>query len=717
MALSFRETDVWALGVVCLDLFEPRRLGLAAKPLPPADDDDGAVDGGAAGGAAPFDPKRRFDASPLLDVRGEAAAEAFGAYCDKDRRFVRKSASDVSLWIRARAAKTLEAAPTGQKTTRAAAALLAAMFAAPRAAAPAADVGAPRAAADAPAAAIDGTRLLELSADPLGLAALLPQVSLLPQVPLLPQIAAADAVAAPAARGAAVLLARLVDEAVERFAMPDDCRAAISGALAARAVDRPADANALHVVFEARSAHLAHETAAEAAAAEEAAVDDHGARPSTATAAPASTARLLRDRSCLCCEVGAALVRLGRAGEATRWFDEAVGIVDALPPARPSRDAGADARQHEEQHRLAALVWCGAAHGAVAVCDFDRAQHLLARAKWNSDQFYGPGHPATAAILCALSDAALARAVALKRSPAHAGPTDVSPAPKDAPVAAVQAHADALAAVRALRQRVASFPGSTGGEAAPALVAPHHAMDVPWLARLASADADDGDAAAAAEHLCLARRILGDATADDARAARAALDDAAQAAALADRRGTPPRRSAAKRNSLADWGAQATAVPRRRLVAPGRASTAPGRASTAPAGGSRSLATLVPGPAGAGAAPYDVFDSVSSGSDAFTDSGADDDYARPEDGDLGDAPGGRARARRHRRDLWAAMRGGGDAGPAAPRHGDAHGLDYVRPASLVGAAPARAAAKAARPALAAPRPFLPALRKPEAPMA
>lgn len=130
-------SDVWALGVLALNLFEPRRLRRAQQcpqcPPPPLPDDESSGDDDG-----PYALHERGRDEPLprdatlnrirtrdhFDVSGERARAALDAYLRKDKNGRGLSGEAVRTWLRKEATATLEATANDAVTTKTAAQLL-----------------------------------------------------------------------------------------------------------------------------------------------------------------------------------------------------------------------------------------------------------------------------------------------------------------------------------------------------------------------------------------------------------------------------------------------------------------------------------------------------------------------------------------------------------------------------------------------------------------
>ena len=404
------ESDVWALGALALNLFEPRRLRYAAAPPPPRkkkpsgdDDSHEEEDDDPAAGATTPDEVR---AARLADVSGENAAEAFRAYCAKGDKGASMGPEAARDWLRSAAEKALARADRGAATTHRGAHFLVGVCG-KDATGP---VPAPRVPSellndDAPAAGrhvlrhLDGPRLLKLAGDPFRLAAALDPQIFGDDASFVSAQSGGSVDAASPAVAAAALAARAVDDAFERYPLPAEVRTLVERCLHVEVSQRPRDAaGPLAVLDLATRRHRGH-----------AARDDDGGGEIRATDPGAH-----KDRDLVCIELGLALVRHDLAEVAAPFFDEATAAIlddsfDARHGARATRGDRNDAHTAElkgvKMDRRAA-VFLAAAAGAAAVGDGARGITYLTRAvKLRRDRYLGDGHPMVASALCALAAA------------------------------------------------------------------------------------------------------------------------------------------------------------------------------------------------------------------------------------------------------------------------------------------------------------------------
>ena len=136
--MTAAEADVWALGVLALNLFEPRRLRRAQQcppPPPPPKGDDTESDDDDEG---PFSLEERDRDEPLprdasqadmrrrdhFDPAGERARSSYDAYARKDLNGQKMSSDAVRTWLRKRVQATLDETPADATTTHQACKLL-----------------------------------------------------------------------------------------------------------------------------------------------------------------------------------------------------------------------------------------------------------------------------------------------------------------------------------------------------------------------------------------------------------------------------------------------------------------------------------------------------------------------------------------------------------------------------------------------------------------
>ena len=408
------ETDVWALGVLVLNLFEPRRLRRASAPPPPpappknddeseSDDDDldEAFDAPPAG--APVEILRAF---ALFDVAGEAGGAALDAYATKKRNGRDMTASKTALWLAGAAKRAGQLAPERAATTKKAAEIL----------------------VDLEVMDVDGAALLRAAGDPdrmaaalgldagLGLAA--PAAAPAPAPAPSPSkwerlrrdarhekkndlgdVATAALRAAKTKSrqnaGAAALACRLVDEHFERYPMPEAARKAVAACLKPDAGARPRDGAAAAPGFRAALVE-----AAKAAGAPE----PVGHAPKT----PPNP----EDRGRLCAEVALALARAGAADWARPFADEAVALSEGGEFAKKHGARAArgktDLLTEAEGRRLDVEATAQTARAVVAASNGDGFAAVAAYAKvakLRQKRYCSNGHPLVASALCALAAA------------------------------------------------------------------------------------------------------------------------------------------------------------------------------------------------------------------------------------------------------------------------------------------------------------------------